>query len=138
MENASKALIIAGSILIAIVIIGVAIYIYSTGQKPLEESASQMDAQAIASYNSKFEAYAGGNKKGSEIVELAKAVNSNNKNNQADGPNNIITFIVKGSNYTNDPLTANDQITFSTKYTVRIEYWPSGANKGLVQKITVT
>ena len=62
MENASKALIIAGAILIAILLISVGIMVMNSMNKPLDVAASEADSQAVQMYNSKFAVYEGRNK----------------------------------------------------------------------------
>ncbi len=80
MENASKALIIAGAILISILLIAVSMYIYNASQDTIKGAGSSMDQQAKNMYNANMESYLGTNKKGSEIKSLIQAViDSNNQ-----------------------------------------------------------
>ena len=55
MENASKALIIAGAILLAILIIGLAIYIYNQASNSVNDVG--MDKIATRQFNGQFELY---------------------------------------------------------------------------------
>ena len=55
MENASKALIIAGAILLAILIIGLGIFIYNQASNSVGDT--RMDQVAIKQFNGKFEIY---------------------------------------------------------------------------------
>lgn len=55
MENASKALIIAGAILLAILIIGLGIFIY--GQASGTASDAGIDALSASAFNAQFESY---------------------------------------------------------------------------------
>ena len=55
MENASKALIIAGAILLAILIIGLGIYIYNQASNSISDTG--MDKIAVRQFNGKFEPY---------------------------------------------------------------------------------
>lgn len=68
MENASKALIIAGAILISIVLIAIGVLIVNNIQGTVDETVTQMSAQEIQIFNSKFNVYEGkqtpGNVKG--------------------------------------------------------------------------
>ena len=57
MENASKALIIAGAILLAILIIGLGMLIYSRSSGALDTST--IDQQKVQAYNSPYEQYFG-------------------------------------------------------------------------------
>ena len=75
MENASKALIIAGSILLAILIIGLAIFIY--GQAANSMGNLGLDQYTIRQFNSQFEPYEG-TQTGAQVKQLIKLVNSSN------------------------------------------------------------
>ena len=55
MENASKALIIAGAILLAIAIIGVGMFVFSNVSDTIT-GAADMSEQEIAAYNQDFTA----------------------------------------------------------------------------------
>ena len=55
MENASKALIIAGAILLAILIIGLGIFIYRQAANTVSDTG--MDQLAIQQFNGQFENY---------------------------------------------------------------------------------
>ncbi len=81
MENASKALIIAGAILISILLISVGVLIMnSTGdtQKSVED---QSKAIAIRTFNAQFTPYEGEDQSASQIRALISAVNSSNGTN---------------------------------------------------------
>lgn len=75
MENASKALIIAGAILLAILIISLGIMIYSRAQDTINNSGmSQTEVQA---FNEKFVKYSG-DQRGSSIRSLVQEVIASN------------------------------------------------------------
>lgn len=78
MENASKALIIAGSILVSIVIITLGVMIVNnvTG---LVRSSSDMSEQEVATFNAKFENYEGTHVSGSNVRALYNAIVANNR-----------------------------------------------------------
>ncbi|MBQ3145318.1 MAG: hypothetical protein IJB90_01870 [Clostridia bacterium] len=59
MENASKALIIAGAILISILLISVGIIIMNAINDPVQQGASVAESQAVEIHNSRFTGYAG-------------------------------------------------------------------------------
>ena len=88
MENASKALIIAGSILVSIVIITLGVMIVNNVRSTINDN-SNMSAQEVASYNSKFEAYEGV-KSGTQVRALLETVRSHN-NIQTDESKYIYT-----------------------------------------------
>ena len=78
MENASKALIIAGAILVAILLISVGIIVMNSINKPLNAATSEASSQAAQMYNSKFVNYAGNNKTVAEVRSLLTLIQSNN------------------------------------------------------------
>lgn len=73
MENASKALIMAGAILIAIMIISLGILVFSR-MSSSAKSAANMDEQEIANFNSKLTPYIGQNVNGSQVNALIQLV----------------------------------------------------------------
>lgn len=54
MENASKALIIAGEVLIALIVISIGVYIFTTYQEGTEPYMQAMNDNEIQAFNSKF------------------------------------------------------------------------------------
>lgn len=80
MENASKALIIAGAILLSIAIIGVGMFVFQN-VSGLITSSSDMSQEQIDTYNSKFTVYEG-DIRGSRAKQLCKAVRTHNLNAQ--------------------------------------------------------
>ena len=83
MENASKALIIAGAILISIVLITLGIVILGQGQDTV--NSSNMDAETMSAWNDKFDQYAGVNISGTKVNKLLEAVLTNNQISDRDG-----------------------------------------------------
>ena len=58
MDNASKALIMAGAILISVAIVGIGIYIFSTASGLATRSVDDIGAMDVQTFNSRFYAYA--------------------------------------------------------------------------------
>ncbi len=113
MENASKALIIAGAILISILLISVGVLIMnSTGdtQKSVED---QSKAIAIRTFNSQFTPYEGSDQSASQIRSLISAVKASNGTNQ--------DHLIKDENFTK-PATLDSK----KKYSVTLEYDAGG------------
>lgn len=77
MENASKALIIAGAILLAILIIGLGMFIYNQAADTLD--GAQLDGQKVDSYNREFLQYEG-TKQGSQVKTLLNNIKVHNRN----------------------------------------------------------
>ena len=77
MENASKALIIAGAILLSIAIIGVGMYVYNNVSSTIQKGAD-MSTQEIAAYNQEFTIYEGAKVRGANVKTLCDKVNNHN------------------------------------------------------------
>lgn len=69
MENASKALLIAGAILLSILIIAIGMYIYNSASSTITSSVSSMSTQEKDAFNNQFTAYEGA-QTGSKVKAL--------------------------------------------------------------------
>ncbi len=78
MENASKALLIAGAILIAILLIGIGMMVFGNIGGITAQSQQQMDSMEIQIFNSKFSSYAGNNVSGSNVKQLLNTIVAHN------------------------------------------------------------
>ncbi len=79
MENASKALIMAGSILIALMIVGVLIYMWASSSELFKQNESAELAEQIKMFNLEYEGY---NKKllrGTDVISAMNKADSNNR-----------------------------------------------------------
>ena len=83
MENASKALIIAGAILISILIVGLGVIIYNN-VSGIASDTSGIDQQAVSSHNSPIESYFSDHTTGSNVRALINYVNGINRTAQAN------------------------------------------------------
>ena len=81
MENASKALIIAGAILLSIAIIGIGMYVYNMAAGTIE--GANMSQQQVTAYNSEFTKYEGVHT-GATVKTLFDSVISHNTANSDD------------------------------------------------------
>ena len=78
MENASKALLIAGSVLIVILLIAFGMKIFNSSSGTADNVGDVMKTTEMATFNSKFTAYVGNNESKAEVVSLLNTVISNN------------------------------------------------------------
>lgn len=78
MENASKALIIAGAVLLAILIIVISMYLYNKTQTHVETSMDSASTQGISAHNNQFESYRG-NQTGTQVSMLIGKLITNAK-----------------------------------------------------------
>ena len=76
MENASKALLIAAAIIIAIILISLGVYVVRQGQSAM--GSINLSEQEVSAFNSKWESYEG-IQMGSSAKALANAVNNYNR-----------------------------------------------------------
>ena len=105
MENASKALIIAGAILLAILIIGLGVYIYRQAAGVIDTGT--MDQLVVSQFNAQFEPYLGNNVSGSNVKQLIKIINASNRAKEDltvtfkvdDQPDNDSSTIKSGNTY---------------------------------------
>ena len=124
MENASKALIIAGAILLSILLISLGIIIYNQASGVI--TGSGMTEAELSTFNAKFTKYEGDSVKGSIIKSMVQEVLANNKSENASDETRIeITGMVTLSTDGNSPTYASGFKTTKT-YKVTCEYNDSG------------
>ena len=80
MDNASKALIMAGAILISIAIVGVGVFIFSSTSSITNSGQQQIDASAAQMANSTLRQYTGPRVRGSTVKEFIEYLNVLNTN----------------------------------------------------------
>lgn len=83
MENASKALIIAGAVLISIVIVTIGVMLVNGGQGLFNQGGKMMAQQEIDAFNSTFTAYEG-KQTGSQTKALLSKIATHNSTNSDD------------------------------------------------------
>ena len=135
MENASKALIMAGSILIALIIISLGIVVFRNMAGSVERNANLTQEQ-ISAFNSKITPYLGKNVSGSQVnalIQLARAINQKANNEKNDAQCISITnssggYLVKKDN------SEVKSVETGTYYEVE----GTADNNGLITQITVT
>ncbi len=97
MENASKALIIAGAILLAILIISLGIMIYNQASGVVNNNAvGEVD---ISTFNNKFTQYEGDRVRGAQVNALLQQIQSNNITYKADGNSRQVSVTVSATNW---------------------------------------
>ena len=160
MENASKALIIAGAILLSILIIAIGMYIYNSSQNSIGGAVTQISQQEIDAFNQPWEMYEG-KQTGANVKALISRLNSNATENAEEetklpdlycqygaGDDDIIEVsskpgtseikkVVKpeGTGDTNGFNTARTQIETGHVYGVTLV---THANTGLISGVIIT
>ena len=113
MENASKALIIAGAIILSILIIGLGMFIFQKANSATE--GADLSSQKVKAYNSVFEQYVG-TQTGINVKALLDEVRSHNLANASDASLNI-DVQESSQAATTTPPTAS--VTAATVNTIR-------------------
>ena len=141
MENASKALIIAGAILLSILIIGLGMFIYQQASGAMGNA--NLDPQKIQAYNSEFTSYEG-TKSGTQVRALLYTVRNHNLSNTDDPSLNVTAITGSAASVTTAPtalVTAsaiNDikkTVNAGKTYTVDFGY---DANSGFIVAVGIT
>ena len=135
MENASKALIIAGAILLSVLIISLGIMVYNNAKNAA--NGGNIDKTQIQAFNSEWESYIGQNRTANEIRSLYQAVIASNAAETKAGTNKFIGIVnaaAAGTTYnaTNKPTAIPATISNSKTYTVVVGY---DSTTGLVVEI---
>lgn len=128
MENASKALIIAGAILLSIVIISLGLVVVNNTRDTINNANT--NKEEVAAFNSDFEHYVGSNKTVSDVKAVCAAAFASNGAQNQNNTNHKIT-VKKGSTTLTSLPT---DLTNAKKYTISVGY----ANDGYVNAITIT
>ena len=124
MENASKALIIAGAILLSILIISLGIMVYNNAKNTV--GSASLDKQEIQTFNSDFEKYVGDNKTASEVRTMISEVIASNASENNGVKARTIT--INGVAPTSVPAT----LSGSTSYIISVD---TNASTGLITNI---
>ena len=145
MENASKALIMAGGILISILLASFMVMMLRAGGAISQEYDAQQGANEIVKFNSQFEIYDKVDNNFFDVMTVANLAYDINKKNGYDTQNSVTVNIIKqgASNsimYSVKPVEALDRNEFlnSSGNEVYIYNEPQSAlsNKSIVEYFT--
>ena len=81
MENATKALLIAATVLVAILIISLGIYIVTSSGETIDSSRNSMTELEIKTFNQRFTSFEGKRKSNAQVLQLLKTIQSSNSSN---------------------------------------------------------
>ena len=81
MENITKALIIAGAIIICVLLVFVGMFVYNSSGSSIEDSMSSMSTHEIETHNSEYTMY-DGEQVGANIKSLVRIIISNARLNK--------------------------------------------------------
>ena len=123
MENASKALIIAGAILISILLISVGILVMRSADGVVSQGASSMNKQEKDIFNAQFTNYAG-EQRGTIVKQLLNDIISSNATHEEQ---------VAVSGLGTDPAALLSTVRTSSKYNITMSM-----TDGIVSEINIT
>lgn len=129
MENASKALLIAGAILIAILLIAIGMMVFTSASGVIDTAASNMSSQEKTMFNKQWTIY-GGTQSGSTIIELCNLVGANNSN--AD---NVDVVVTGKATVDSDGKVTTSGIVRQSQYKVEVT---DTNNDGVIDQITIS
>lgn len=142
MENASKALLIAGAILICILLIGVGMLVYNGAMNGIQGGMSSMDANAKEQFNSAFTQYEGKQSGANARAVIGNIITSNGTNKNADGKLvslQVGTTILQVSDSSdlkmNEMSEERAKINTGAYYNIKTAY---DDTSGLVNKVIIT
>lgn len=139
MENASKALIIAGAILLAILIISLGIIIFNQAKEVTDNS--NLTEFEILQFNQKFTSYEGTNVRGSQVNSLLNAIVQNNVANQEDTSRQVSVTVTatdwQGTTKPTGKLVNSDYAKAQTGKTYSVKCSIDGKT-GLVTTVTIS
>ena len=127
MENASKALIIAGAILISILLISIGVLVINATNKATEGVAGKASAMEIQNFNATFVNYEG-EVTASQAKTLISEVNASNAANKVSTEGEV-KFIKFATTDGKAPTISN-----SKRYTVTLGY---DSNTGYVNSVDI-
>ena len=131
MENATKALMIAAAVLVAILIISLGIGVFNMASESM--SGVDMDQYEIQAFNQKFTQYLGEKERGSKVNGLLTEVFNHNLKETDDGKK-VILKVDNSERVSKSVTTAPKKVDTGKTYSVSANY----AKSGLINEIIVT
>lgn len=110
MENATKALLIAAAVLVAILIISLGLVVYNMSAETVQ--SVDLSSQEVQAHNEQFTRYLGDSQRGNQVNGLLSQVLTNNTTQTDDG-RKVIVYFNKGTN--TEVLLAATQTTSAKK-----------------------
>ena len=141
MENASKALIIAGAILLSILLISLGIMVYNNAKGTIGDA--NLDAETAQAFNTKISQYCGSNKNATTMNSLVDAIAASNGAQKGKATQHFITLSfaanTKGATSTDEVAgseSGGSYPSFSNSDKYSATYSTDGA--GYINKVTIS
>ena len=128
MDNASKAIIMAGAVLVAVMIISLGVLLFNSASKNTEEIGKQVETREVLQYNQRFSVYAGSNVSGSDVRSLLNSIEMHNSNANELDIHGKITITDDSS------VNKSSEVVLTKKYTVEIASYDS---QGAISSISI-
>lgn len=118
MENASKALVIAGGMLLAMIIVGLLVWGYQNISEYRKRQLQSEEREQIVEFNQKFETYNKKAVRGYQIISLANLARDINERYADDGYKNVSIIIKMKEGKIPPGATENEKVqeTAYSKY----------------------
>ncbi len=129
MENASKALLIAGAILIAILLIAIGMMVFTSASGVIDTATSNMSSQEKTMFNKQWTIY-GGTQSGSTIIELCNQVGANNSNDD-----NVDVIVTGKATVDESGKVTTTDIVKQSQYKVEVT---DTNNDGVIDQIKIS
>ena len=135
MENATKALLIAAAVLVAILVISLGLVIYNQSAESIQKL--NMSDNEIKAFNDQWTRYEG-NRSGNDVNALLQTAVQNNLKYQGDDVNKRVDVIIDSNtvinkNQENTYTTTPSKVPTGNRYDVTVQYDP---NTQLISSIT--
>lgn len=118
MENASKALIIAGAILLSVLLISLGILVFQNAKGTISDT--NLDSEVSQTFNNKIAQYCGKKKNSNDMNGLIAAISSSNGAQKGKADQHYISVTVANTigatYYTGDSVTADQAKTGNASY----------------------
>ena len=138
MDNASKALVMAGAILIAVMLISLGVLLFNQGQNIAQTAGNGLTQYTINSHNNQFTKYftgSGDSLTGAEVNSLCGEVRTYNSQNELTGTYGTIFDAATG----NSQAKFNQTYSNSKRYTVTGGYYENSSEfAGCVKYIVIS
>ena len=149
MENASKALIIAGAILLAILLVSLGIMVYNNAKGTVSDAS--LDSEEAQTFNTKISQYCGNNKSATDMNSLVDAIAASNgaQTRVASGERHVVQIsLTKASpSYITGNNVTVTKDTIDTAGSIEYPSFASGTSytasyttdtEGYISQVTIT
>ena len=132
MENATKALLIAAAVLVAILVISLGLVIYNQAAETVQNV--KMSDTEVKAFNDQFTRYEGVRRTGTDVNALVQNVLQSNINYHEE-PLKLVEITGDAVTLSKDATTAPAKVNTGSKFKVECTY---NTKTKLIDKITVT